>query len=37
LQALGVPGLGMGGGRDDTRARERVRKIMDVIESGLDD
>jgi hypothetical protein len=35
LQVLGVSGLG--GDMGDSRTRERVRKIMDVIEGGLDE
>lgn len=35
LEQLGVPGLG--GEMGDPKARERVRRIMDVLEGSLDE
>jgi hypothetical protein len=32
---MGVPGLG--GDMGDPKVRERVRRLMDVIEAGLDE
>jgi hypothetical protein len=40
LEALGVPGLGQvseGNGVRDEKARERVRRIMDVLEAGMEE
>ncbi|ORY35698.1 hypothetical protein BCR39DRAFT_28368 [Naematelia encephala] len=36
LEELGVPGLG-GGAQLDEKARERVKRIMDVLEASLED
>lgn len=35
LEELGVPGLG--GDTGDPKVRERVRRIMDVLEGSLDE
>lgn len=36
LQQLGVPGLG-GKWQEDEKARERVKRIMDVLEGSMDE